>query len=204
VRGNRPEERRSSGAHERGAAGILGILAVFMATAVLMLFVMLFVTGVAQRQILPRMQLRAEQAAPPLPSGDSADTTRIEASPGVAKPAWSPATIDSLRALKQQIRIQKQALDARITEMNTAAERLERERTLADDERDAEISEMAKVYANMKPLAAAQVMAHLDDKTFKLVFDKLNKRQAAKIMAFIDPARIARLTKQASVSRTGG
>ena len=133
----------------------------------------------------PRLQQPAEAAAAP------------------PRPEPSYAALDSLRALKHQIRIQRELLDIATAEETQAADRLERERLLAEESRDGNVADMAKVYSNMKPQSAAQVMAYLDDKTFKLVFDQISTRQAAKIMAFVDPARIARLTKQAAVSRAG-
>ena len=213
-----PASKRSTGDHrastgtagERGAVGILGILAVFAASAIVITLVMLFVTGLAQRQLLPRMRIRAEQALPEKPVSEAdallAPAGVTGAPPSVGEPAapkWSPGALDSLKALKQQIRIGQEGLDARLEEVRRMTEQLQKERATADEAADARMAEMAKVYSNMKPQAAAQVMAYLDDKTFKQVFDQLNKRQAAKILAFINPARVARLTKQASVSAAG-
>jgi flagellar motility protein MotE (MotC chaperone) len=54
--------------NQKGAASIFGLLAIFAATAVVITVVMLLVTGVAQRAILPRLKQRAQQAVPPLRS----------------------------------------------------------------------------------------------------------------------------------------
>lgn len=205
---------RASATGERGEAGALGVLVVFLASAVVLTGVMLFVTGVAQKGILPRVKARAlrgipEQTGPEAAvAGVQPETTSVQVMPIPAEPGevveveWSAGQLDSLRALKQQIRVGQEAMDARIAEIRREAARLEEERTIADKAAARRISNLAKIYSSMKPEAAARIMVHLDDETFTLVFNKINSRQAAKIFVFVDPARIARLTRMAATSAT--
>ncbi len=179
---------------ERGAAGLFGMVAVFAAAAVVITVIMLFVTGVAQRGILPRLKGRAERAIPP-----SVEVQALESEIGVG-PEGVGTALDSLRALKQQIRVGSQMLDARITDLQQETARLESERTFADRDAEARIAKLAKVYSGMKPEAAARIMIYLDDDTFTKVLNKLNQRQAGKILAYIDPVRVARLTRDAARS----
>lgn len=190
---------------ERGAAGPLGLLAVFVATAIVLTLVMLFVSGIAQRALIPRIRARAFRAAPPV-----AETIKPVApeTPIVETPAEmvaegvdsSTAGLDSLRALEHQIRMGRESLDQRIERQQAEAQRLINQRVGADADARRRITNLAKIYSSMKPEAAARVMAQLDDETFVLVLQKLNQRQAAKILVFIDPTRVARLTEEAATS----
>ncbi len=110
----------------------------------------------------------------------------------------SPSTLDSLRALREQIRVERVTLEDQIRELDATRQRLQDERELADEAATARIASLAKVYSSMKPEVAARVMVYLDDETFAQVFAKLNQRQAAKIVAYLDPGRIARLTQKAA------
>lgn len=203
VKSSRPRERGRYG--ERGAAGILGLIAVFFATAIILTVIMLFVSGVAQRGLMPRIRARAFRAVP----------EGIETAPPTAAPAdlvvepevvatdvvdSSAAGLDSLRALEHQIRMGRESLDTRIERQQQEAQRLIFERAGADADARKRVSNLAKIYSSMKPEAAARVMAQLDDETFVMVLEKLNQRQAAKILVYIDPARVARLTQDAATS----
>ncbi len=197
---------------ERGAAGPLGLVAVFLATAIVLTVAMLFVTGVAQRGILPRVRAKAfravpetpEATAPALAAGDRSapggESDRDAHASGQPQPDLTPAQLDSLKALKAQIQTSRVSLDDRIAEAQQEARRLVEERSQADEEAEQRIKALAKVYSSMKPEAAARVMAHLDDDTFARVLDKVDRRQAAKILTYIDPARVARLTQEAATS----
>jgi flagellar motility protein MotE (MotC chaperone) len=209
---------------ERGAAGPLGLLAVFVATAMVLTVVLLFVTGVAQQGILPRVRARALRALNPVPADSTAAQTQgqesatqeastsaepqsAEAAPeaggapaGGAAPALSQAQLDSLRTLNDQIRVGRESLEDRISTVHQEAVRLEQERSAADEEADRRLKTLAKVYSSMKPEAAARVMASLDDTTFARVLSQLDRRQAAKVLALLDPERVARLTQEAATS----
>jgi|GEM_PF-1515314 len=181
--------------NERGGVNILGMLAIFFATAIVIAVLMLFITGVAQQSLIPRLKARSERAVPePIPTlatptektADSTETTI--------------AQLDSLRALKQQIRIEQEALDQRIANIQQESADLVDQRKGADKDTATRIAKLAKIYSGMKPAAAAQVMAYLDDEIFMRVFTKIKPAQAAKIMAYSDPVRMARLTKKEATS----
>ncbi len=185
----------STSNNERGAANFLGMLAIFVATALLIAVLMLFVTGVAQRSIIPRLKARSERAVPELVQAPEVVSGEVDDSA-----LATSAQLDSLRALKQQVRIEQEALDQRITNIQIEAADLMSKRKGADEETSASIAKMAKIYSGMKPVAAAQVMAYLDDVTFMRVFTKIKPAQASKIMSYSDPVRMARLTKTAATS----
>lgn len=217
---------------ERGAAGPLGLLAVFVATAMVLTVILLFVTGVAQQGILPRIRARALRVTQP----EAADSTASQAkaatehaaagaqgaadggAPGEhlqatgqgasgpigrdslagAGQASDLAEADSLRSLRDHIRVSRQALDERVAAVQQQAALAAQQRAQTDEASERRLRTLAKVYSSMKPEAAARVMASLDDTTFARVLQKLDRRQAAKILALIDPERVARLTQEAA------
>ncbi len=181
---------------EGGAAGLAGMLIIFAASALVITLVMLFVTGVAQRGILPRLKGKADRAVPEAIAAGDAVTSPLDAD--ALGGDGSPSTLDSLRALREQIRVERVTLEDQIQELDGTRQRLQDERELAEEAATVRIASLAKVYSRMKPEVAARVMVYLDDETFAQVFAKLNQRQAAKIVAYLDPGRIARLTQKAA------
>jgi flagellar motility protein MotE (MotC chaperone) len=187
--------------NQRGASSILGLLAIFAATAVLLTVVMLFATGVAQRTLIPRLQQRAESAVPPVP----APTAEAEPLAGAAETPAEPAApaVDSLRILRSQLRLEEERLELQAAAVRDLLDEWTAQREALDAESAQRVAEMAKVYSGMKPAAAAAVLVRLDDEVFEQVLAQLDKRQAGKILAQIDPARVARLTQRMAARETG-
>ncbi len=57
------------------------------------------------------------------------------------------------------------------------------------------ISKLARLYNEMKPQEAADVMDSLDDDMAIAILQRMDESQAAKILAKFDPDKSARLTK---------
>ena len=91
-------------------------------------------------------------------------------------------------------------MQEQVERLAAATDDIESARGVADRDAEERIAGLAKVYSSMKPQAAARVMVNLDDDTFKRVLDKLSVRQAAKVLAYVDPVRVARITQEAAVS----
>ena len=185
--------------NQRGTANVLGLLAVLAATAVVITVVMLLVTGVAQRSILPRLKSRAEQAVPEA-TEVSPTIQEVVARTSVGEPVATSAA-DSLRALRSQLRLEQDRLAERESELQQAISEWRLLREADEGDVATRIAALAKIYSSMKPEAAARVLVRLDDETFERVLAKIDKRQAGKILSLIDPERVARLTRRAS--RTG-
>jgi flagellar motility protein MotE (MotC chaperone) len=181
--------------NQRGAVGVGGLLAVFAATSVLLTVAILFATGIAQQTILPRLKARAAQTAP-------APATVATAGEPVSAPDGGGAEVDSLRALRMQVQLEQEQLAARAGELQTTIAQWKTEQQGRDAEATKRITAMAKIYSTMKPEAAARVLVRLDDATFEQVVAKLDKRQAGKILALIDPDRLARLTQSGAPKST--
>lgn len=174
---------------QRAAASVGGMLVVFAATSVVLTVAILFATGIAQQTIVPRLKARAAQTAP----APAADAT---ASEPASVPGAAGAEVDSLRALRMQVRLEQEQLAARAAELQTTIADWKTQQQARDTEAAKRIASLAKIYSTMKPEAAARVLVRLDDATFEQVVAKLDKRQAGKILALIDPDRLARLTQQ--------
>jgi flagellar motility protein MotE (MotC chaperone) len=183
---------------ESGQVNFIGMSIIFLATAIILAVVMLFVTGVAQRSIIPRLKARSERAVPEALPQMVAEGGQTAGE--FDERAATAAAIDSLRALREQVRIEQAALDTRIATYEEMVEELMAARRVADEDTTAEIASIAKVVSNMKPIAAANVLAGLDDISFMRVFKKLNQTKAAKILTYIDPVRISRLFQDAVTS----
>jgi len=183
---------------QRGAINVLGLVAIFAATAVLLTVVMLFVTGVAQRTIIPRLQQRAEQAVAEPAEGAASSPAAAEPS-SAPPPAGSEATpFDSLRALRAQIRVEQARLEARSDTLAAQIAEWKQLRAAAENAAGERVAALAKIYATMKPEAAARALVRLDDETFERVLARIDRRQAGKILSLIDPERVARLTRRAA------
>lgn len=183
--------------NQRGSASIVGLLVVFAATSMLLTVVILFATGIAQETILPRLRARAASAAPVLPAPVEAPAAEAAAQTG------GSAQADSLRALRAQLRIEQEELAARTAALEQRIsdwQALQEEQDASDAQR---IAGMARIYSSMKPEAAARVLVRLDDATFEQVVAKLDKRAAGKILALIDPDRVARLVHSSAPAGLG-
>jgi len=184
--------------NQRGTTSILGLLAVFAATAIVLTGVMLFATGVAQRTLIPRLKQRAAGAVPPAPRTPEVETAAAAPSPQVSAHG---VPIDSLRVLRAQLGVEQERLAAQSAALRELLDQWAAAQAAAADETSERIAGLAKVYSTMKPEAAARVMVRLEDEVFEQVFRQLDKRQAGKILAFIDPERVARMTQRVASSK---
>lgn len=71
-------------------------------------------------------------------------------------------------------------------------EKQQQEQQAAEKKR---VARLARLYGEMKPKAAADIMAALNDDVTIAILQKLDDAQAAKILAEFDPEKAARLTR---------
>ncbi len=74
-------------------------------------------------------------------------------------------------------------------------EEIEKKQKEAEAAERKRVSKLARVYNEMKPEAAADIMVDLDDEIAIAVLQKMDESQAAKVLAALDPAQSARLTR---------
>ncbi len=155
-----------------------------------MVVVALFLTGVAQREIVPRIRARAEEAITrstaalrPAPAAE----TEVPADTVAAAPQ------DSLSALRVQIETERVFLEAQkqeLAQMRAGVDSAMAERRRAQG---TELGRQAKLLAGMKPVEAARILAAMDDASVAALLAKMNARAASKVMAQLDATRVARL-----------
>jgi flagellar motility protein MotE (MotC chaperone) len=199
----------------RGQAGrsalgsLLGLL--FGGGAVLVVAA-LFMTGLAQREILPRVRARAERAmeratsavkpGSKAPAGDATGANVGSAGAGMnglavgaADTAGAPR--DSVQALSAQMETQKSFLAQREVDLKRIRAGIDSLQHKADVVDGAELKRQAKLFAAMKAEEAALVLGAMDDATVALLLDAMNAKAAAKVMARLDAGRVARLASRA-------
>jgi flagellar motility protein MotE (MotC chaperone) len=206
---------------QAGSSPLGSILGLLFGGGAALVVAALFMTGLAQRQIVPWARSRAEQAVARATSavkpGSKTSETLASDGTGGAGPAGSasptggasPAGVaaspaDSvaaqgftLQALSAQIETQKTFLaqrEAELTRMRAGIDSLHQASSGIDD---AERKRQAKLLSAMKPDEAARVLGQMDDATLAVLLDAMNAKAAAKVMARMDPARMAKLTTRA-------
>ena len=80
-------------------------------------------------------------------------------------------------------------------------EEIEKKQKEAEAAERKRVSKLAKLYNEMKPEAAADIMTDLDDEIAVAVLQKMDESQAAKVLAALDPGQSARLTRSIYTGR---
>ena len=80
-------------------------------------------------------------------------------------------------------------------------EEIEKKQKEAEAAERKRVSKLAKLYNEMKPEAAADIMTDLDDEIAVAVLQKMDESQAAKVLASLDPSHSARLTRSIYTGR---
>lgn len=159
-----------------------------------MIVLALFVTGVAQTEIIPRLQARAERAieqakhrvisrgeAPAAASADSAL-------------AAEAAAADSALALASQMETQRLFLEAQAARVEAAQQAIDSLVQSYQGRQDVEVKRQAKLLAAMKPVEAARILDAMDDASINRLLANMNARAASGLLARLDAQRAARLS----------
>lgn len=180
---------------------VLGLIVVYA----LLFTGLLKVTGVLDKQILPRMTGKPlaaadSTAAQKFPRGALAVAARDE--------ALARLTIerDSLATLAARIDQKTQEMNARIALLETLKSQLAAANAEADSlERSAgqpavSLSDLANVYSSMKPQELSPILARLSDDTLYGVITQLKGRQLAKFMGALSPDKAAAMSERMAQS----
>lgn len=146
-------------------------------------------------------------AAPPAPEASEPPEEPAQAS------AFSPAEVDVLRQLaarREQLDARARDLDKReallkaaegridakaaaLKELQTQVSRLVKAH---DEQQDAKVASLARLYESMKPKDAAVILQTLELETLLLVAERIKERKLAPILAEMNPARARDLTTE--------
>ncbi len=103
------------------------------------------------------------------------------------------------RAAEKQQALLKAAearIDQKVRELKSMQATIERLIETYDEQQEAKIRSLVKIYENMKPKDAARIFEKLDMETLLLVAERMKERKLAPIMAKMDPTKAKDITEE--------
>jgi flagellar motility protein MotE (MotC chaperone) len=181
---------------ERGASNVLSFLILIFGGGAVMVLAVLFMTGLAQREIVPKIRQRAERA---VAMATKKARPPQESAPAAQSPSDSlrQSEADSLEALRAQMDTQKQFLDRQRQELARIRTDIDSLVGAYQGRQNAELNRQAKLLAGMKAEEAARILEVMDDATVSALLGRMNARAAGKVLPKLDASRVARLTMAA-------
>jgi flagellar motility protein MotE (MotC chaperone) len=101
----------------------------------------------------------------------------------------------------------EQRIDKKISELKTLQTAIDALIAKHDEQEEARVQSLVKIYEGMKPKDAGRIFETLDIDTLLLVAERMKERKLAPIMAAIDPEKAKELTVKIATARklpTGG
>jgi flagellar motility protein MotE (MotC chaperone) len=149
-------------------------------------------------------------AAPPTPAASTGGEAQPDAAQG---PAFSPAEVDVLRQLavrREQLEARARELDKRDALLRAAESRIDAKATALkelqaqvsrllkshDEQQEAKMASLARLYESMKPKDAATILQSLEIETLLLVVERIKERKLAAIMAEMNPTKARDVTAE--------
>lgn len=175
------------------------LLAVIVGGGLLMLSASMMVTGVAQKELWPRLKGKARELRQKIEATTAGSAAPTETTPAPAADAMVAASAspeDSLRSLQAQIQTQRRFLEVEKSELVALRASIDSLLTRYDSAQNAEATRQAKLLAAMKPAAAAAILARMDDASMDAVLASMNAKSASRVVAALDPDRVARLAME--------
>lgn len=112
---------------------------------------------------------------------------------------------ESLDSREQELDIQNGLLkaaetriDKKVKELKTLQAAITKLIKTYDDEQNAKVQSLVKIYENMKPKDAARIFQELDMDTLLMVAERMKERKLAPIMAKMDPTKATEITVELS------
>lgn len=90
----------------------------------------------------------------------------------------------------------EQRIDEKLTELNSMSKELKDKVVTYEEEDQAKIASLVKVYEAMKPKDAARIFDELDMNTLLMVVDRMSERKVAPILAAMSPQKAMEVTQQ--------
>jgi flagellar motility protein MotE (MotC chaperone) len=94
------------------------------------------------------------------------------------------------------LRAAEARLDQKLTEMKDLEATLGRAIKANDEQQQAKLRSLVKIYENMKPKDAARIFEELDMDTLLPVAERMNERKLAPVMAEMNPAKAKDVTRE--------
>ncbi len=112
---------------------------------------------------------------------------------------------ENLDAREQELDIQSGLLtaaetriDKKVKELKTLQAAIAKLIKSYDDQQNAKLQSLVKIYENMKPKDAARIFGELDMDTLLMVAERMKERKLAPIMAKMDPTKATKITVELS------
>ena len=98
-------------------------------------------------------------------------------------------------------------IDKKVDDLKVLQSTIEKLIQTYDEQQDAKVQSLVKIYENMKPKDAARIFAELDMNTLLLVAERMKERKLADVMAKMNPSKAKEVTVELSrlrqLPRTG-
>ncbi len=101
-----------------------------------------------------------------------------------------------LRDMRRRLLLEQGELETRQQDAHELLARVEAKVQVMEDERDRMLVELARVYDTMKPDAAAEILSGIDVDTSTEILRRMKQRQAAQVMASLEPQSAARISQR--------
>jgi len=185
---------RRSGSEGAGAAGSFFLLVI--GGGLTMVVIGLFLTGLAQEQIIPYFRNRAQTA---MEGAKRKVEEKISPAAETEPEAQVPVEeeIDLLAAFLTQAETLRRMLEEERRELEVVRARIDSLRAVSAADQNEELTRQAKLLAGMRPDEAARVLSMMDDGSVRGIITAMNSRDAAKVVAQMDARRVARLSMTA-------
>lgn len=154
------------------------------------------VTGVLERQIMPRLtgkpRVTAGGDSLAVPSGDIEEAVRQ------AEKKRLVAERDSVTALSRRLEMKAKEINQRIAMLEVLRAESAKPGPAAAAAADVApgLGDLAKVYGGMRPEELSPILAKLNDETLLGVVSRLRGRQLARFLGALDPGRAAQLSER--------
>ncbi len=165
---------------------------------------MMMATGVMQKQLLPVLKLKKELTKTAKTEQGEATNDTLSAEE-ISPPDSVSLMLQKIEAQREEIATKLAALREKEKEISQREQKVEEElaqlRGLKNElsgTTSSQTSRLAKAFQAMDAGQAAKIAGNLDDRTLTDLLLQIRERNAAKILAALDPSRAARIYKQLS------
>ena len=108
---------------------------------------------------------------------------------------------EDLRFAQRRLMLEQGEIESRQQEVETLLARVEAKVQVMEEERDRMLGQLARVYETMKPAAAAGILSGIEVDTSTEILRRMKERNAAQVMASLDPQSAARISQRMLRSR---
>jgi flagellar motility protein MotE (MotC chaperone) len=108
---------------------------------------------------------------------------------------------EDLRFAQRRLLLEQGEIESRQKEVETLLARVEAKVQVMEEERDRMLGQLARVYETMKPDAAAGILSGIEVDTSTEILRRMKERNAAQVMASLDPQSAARISQRMLRSR---